>query len=112
LKYGSGDDSDDGSGGDSDEFEGELLSCVVNKVMGCIWLVELGVHSLMRVLELNVTGVDRGLWFVLMLLDWVSLCLFKGNIIAKPILLAFISLLCFDRYCKNTVSTVLLLSIH
>ena len=53
-------------GGDSDEFEGELLSCVLNKVMGCIWLVELGVHSLMRVL------VDRGLWFVLMLLDWVS----------------------------------------
>ena len=41
--------------------------------MGCIWQLELGVHSLMGVLVLNGTGVDGGLWFVMVPLDWVSL---------------------------------------
>lgn len=52
------DGDDSGAVGDSDEFDGEFLSCVLNKVIGCIWLLELGVHSLMGVLVLNMTGVD------------------------------------------------------
>ena len=63
-----GDDSGAGgndSGGDSDEFDSEFLSCVLNKVMGCICLLELGVHTLKGILVLGMTGVDGGLWFVL-----------------------------------------------
>ena len=34
-------------GGNSSEFEGEVSSSVVNKVIGLMWLVVLGVHSML-----------------------------------------------------------------